>query len=248
MASQTPKKGDYAPPSSTDLRSPCPILNSLANHGHLSRTGKDITLEELRAALFYLGIGPDMVSILAGAFKVNSTTPVPNETVSARGLRDATDVTSDGVKVLRLDKVGRPHAVEHDVSLSREDRALGDFFHANPELVKQVLGAAANGKTFTSADWVKLRQLRYQQQKERNPDLDFTPETHQTCAGELALLQGIFGQGWSWEIPVNFVKSLLEKEQLPISEGWKPRWSWCTIPEVFYLRTYIEGPSSPFKK
>jgi len=37
----------WQPPTPTDRRSPCPMLNSLANHGYLPRDGKDVSLADL---------------------------------------------------------------------------------------------------------------------------------------------------------------------------------------------------------
>ncbi|KAF5353425.1 hypothetical protein D9756_007906 [Leucocoprinus leucothites] len=41
----------YIQPESSDSRSPCPALNTLANHGYIQRTGKDISFLELIDAL-----------------------------------------------------------------------------------------------------------------------------------------------------------------------------------------------------
>lgn len=37
----------WQPPTPTDRRSPCPMLNALANHGYLPRDGKDVSLADL---------------------------------------------------------------------------------------------------------------------------------------------------------------------------------------------------------
>ena len=37
----------WHPPTPTDRRSPCPMLNALANHGYLPRDGKDVSLADL---------------------------------------------------------------------------------------------------------------------------------------------------------------------------------------------------------
>ena len=40
--------GEYHPPGPTDQRSPCPALNTLANHGLLPRDGKDVPTADIR--------------------------------------------------------------------------------------------------------------------------------------------------------------------------------------------------------
>lgn len=41
----------WSPPGAGDVRSPCPGINSLANHGFLPHDGKGITIPDLIAAL-----------------------------------------------------------------------------------------------------------------------------------------------------------------------------------------------------
>lgn len=42
---------DWQAPTSGDVRSPCPCLNTLANHGYLNRNGMNISRQELSDAL-----------------------------------------------------------------------------------------------------------------------------------------------------------------------------------------------------
>lgn len=49
-------KGTYAPATPTDLRSPCPMVNCLANHGYLPRDGRDVHARELFAAVRHVGL------------------------------------------------------------------------------------------------------------------------------------------------------------------------------------------------
>jgi hypothetical protein len=42
---------EYQVPEPNDLRSPCPALNTLANHGYLPHDGKNITPEVLQNVL-----------------------------------------------------------------------------------------------------------------------------------------------------------------------------------------------------
>ncbi|KAL9710723.1 hypothetical protein Ac2012v2_006259 [Leucoagaricus gongylophorus] len=53
-ALKAPENHPYIQPGSSDSRSPCPALNTLANHGYIQRTGKDISFFELVNALRYV--------------------------------------------------------------------------------------------------------------------------------------------------------------------------------------------------
>ncbi|KAJ7744636.1 Chloroperoxidase [Mycena metata] len=49
-------------PKATDLRSPCPGLNTLANHGYLPRSGRSISIPMiLEAAIDGFNIGSDAI-------------------------------------------------------------------------------------------------------------------------------------------------------------------------------------------
>ena len=49
------RRGDYCAPSTADLRSPCPIVNALANHGYIPRDGRNVRSNEMYAAMAELG-------------------------------------------------------------------------------------------------------------------------------------------------------------------------------------------------
>jgi hypothetical protein len=60
------KPGDYRHSGPNDVRSPCPVLNALANHGYLQRDGRNITSNELNAALAEVGIAWGLRAFFAG--------------------------------------------------------------------------------------------------------------------------------------------------------------------------------------
>ena len=80
------------------VRAPCPMLNTLANHGFLPHDGKDITEERTIAALWTaLNINATLSQFLfANAITTN---PTPNATTFS------------------LDDLDRHNILEHDASL-----------------------------------------------------------------------------------------------------------------------------------
>src|SRR5690242_8843029 len=63
-------KTPYIGKGPVNTRSPCPMLNTLANHGILPYSGRDITRDELTKALISIGANPlSAVQIAASAFK-----------------------------------------------------------------------------------------------------------------------------------------------------------------------------------
>ncbi|PLB52076.1 Cloroperoxidase [Aspergillus steynii IBT 23096] len=244
----SPQKGDYQPANPTDLRAPCPVLNSLANHGLISRSGRNITSTELTTALRDLGLGIDVASLLVRtAFKVHTDDPdnaPPGSSWS--GLRDPDQVNSDGTPVLNLDQVGRPHAIEHDVSLTRQDRALGDYMSLNPDLYAQLLSYPEDTSEFRVSDLGRLRKMRYEQQKQANGQLQFEKKEHYIACVEAAAVQMVFGQGVTRKVPRGYIEALFGDERLPYQEGWRPR-SWKVfLPEVVVFMVAVSGYAWPF--
>lgn len=75
---------NWQAPGPNDLRSPCPVLNSLANHGILPRDGRGMTLPVIQTALGEsMTVAPGLSAILhaggllssqdreSGAFNLN---------------------------------------------------------------------------------------------------------------------------------------------------------------------------------
>lgn len=247
MADTKDQMGVYTPAPPGALRTPCPVLNALANHGHIPRDGRDMTADQLSAAFRYLGFGPDTTSFLVGgAFKVHADDPIAGSGTSRLGLRDADEMNSEGTPVLNLDQIGRPHAVEHDVSITRQDRELGNCTVLRPQLLRNFLECPANGRAFTTSDLGDFRKRRYDQQKRDNAHLDFDPAKHQLACGEIGAFQGIFGEGLSYSIPMAYVKAMFEDDRLPIEEGWRPRKTPLMFLELWLLLKLISNRAWPF--
>ncbi|KAF3942258.1 Chloroperoxidase [Dactylella cylindrospora] len=57
----TLKRGEWKHPEITDLRGPCPVINSLANHGYIPRDGRNVTCDEFQKVFQeVLGLAPDL--------------------------------------------------------------------------------------------------------------------------------------------------------------------------------------------
>jgi hypothetical protein len=97
----------YRRPYPTDSRGPCPMLNTLANHGYINHSGRNIRRQDLITALLVqVGIAESTVdTALTNAFTLCKF------------------VTGQdcGTTLTNLTLLGLPHAFEHDHSFSRED-------------------------------------------------------------------------------------------------------------------------------
>lgn len=237
---KSPRRGDYAPPTPNDLRSPCPSLNALANHGYLPRDGRNVRASDFLNGLSQLGLGSFLAYTLTHPVflersqrdtKARSSwwSIISNpfaHAFAAFGMRESGQEDSEGVACLNLDQLALHNVVEHDVSLTRRDFAQGDNLAPQPDLIEELLASSINGETITMDDFIKLRRRRYEQQKADNPKLEFQGIQVQITCGEVAMILKVFGNGN--EVPVNYVKALFQDERLPRGEGWSRR-RWWTL-------------------
>lgn len=233
------QRGVYKAPFPSDLRSPCPIVNSLANHGYIARDGRNIRASEMKAAMHELGIsGTISTTLTYGAYLAHYDNPptgwwpvISNPFGSALqkfALRDEDEVDDAGYPVLNLNQLDRHGAVEHDVSLSRRDAAQGDNHSPQKDLVADLVASSNDGKVITNADLAKFRRKRLEQQRNDNLKLEFGSTQNTMACGEGAFIQRIFGdEKREYAIPVSYVKALFEEERLPVEEGWVKRSWWA---------------------
>ncbi|TPX67390.1 hypothetical protein SpCBS45565_g03842 [Spizellomyces sp. 'palustris'] len=192
----------WKPAGKTDARSPCPLLNALANHDILPHSGRDIDPTTLTSSLRKAGIDPGisdrLVSITMGM--------TGRETPSG--------------KVLDLDMLNEHNLIEHDASLTRSDSGVGDNSAVNKTLVEQLLAFSKDGKTIDYDDMAKLRRLRYRQSQATNKNLIYGAWQYLLASGEAVLLIETFG-GKEQKIPIETARELLLHERFP--ENWTPK-------------------------
>ena len=202
----------WTPPGADDLRSPCPGLNSLANHGFIPHDGKGLTIPILIKGLKDgLNVGADFSTAIGGAGLLS----VPSSPLA----------TSFTLKDIR--KHNFP--IEHDASLSRADFNLdnGDNWMFNQSIFDTVL-AYYDGMMETSipvasaAKYVYpvfciacygmtrvLTRYRYNRVKTelaRDPKFTYTPQQFVLSYGETALYLSTMGDPVTGVAPVDWVK------------------------------------------
>ncbi len=183
-----------------DARSPCPGLNALANMGFLNRNGRNLRADDIvTAAKNAFNLSPDITNFaITNAQKVAGL--FPNGVMSSL---EALNLTHN--------------VVEHDASLSRNDKYLGDFIRPNPALIKQfVPNLNAN---LTRSDIAAFRRARINDSRARNPTFTWGITAQEpVAAGESTFIHTILGN--DGVIPAKFINYFLTYEQLPVSLGW----------------------------
>ncbi|KAM3068447.1 hypothetical protein ACMFMG_009586 [Clarireedia jacksonii] len=188
-------------PSKDAVRGPCPMLNSLANHGYLPRDGKNIDLNTTVDALgTALNIDEQFAEFLYSE-AITTNPDYPNATVFSL----ANLVTHD--------------ILEHDASLSRVD-----YYFGNPQPFNQKIFDQT--RSYWTEDIINVtmaanaRYARVQTSNATNPTFGLSDLGREFGYGESAAYIGILGNKTSGTVRKNIVEYLFLNERLPTEVGW----------------------------
>lgn len=206
--------GEWFPAKSGQSRGPCPGLNTLANHGYLNRSGRNIKPQDvLDAGEKAYGIVPKLLNV---------------------AVKQAVSLGLFENGGLNLANLANTHGkIEHDVSLTRQDKDLGSNSKKDMKLIEGLL-ATSSKKYLTKYDIAKWRNKRYADSKKRNPDVEWDLTTGGKAivvAGlEATLIELIFGRSTGnllervalpRRIRKDWLRSFLVHERIPVHMGWK---------------------------
>jgi hypothetical protein len=189
---------EWRPQQPGEVRSPCPALNTLANHGYLPRDGKQLNHSIITRALEE---GYGLSGVLSHILVIGG--------IALLGQAGS----------FALDDLARHNRIEHDASLVHDDtKARDEYAPTAPDstLVNQFLAQAKDGHFMTIEDVAKARVWRESQCPVLN-------HLHAEIArGEMAIALGLFSQLDSDKqgIPVDMLRVWLSEERLP--SDWKP--------------------------
>ncbi|CZT43884.1 related to chloroperoxidase [Rhynchosporium secalis] len=210
-------------PCSTDRRSPCPMVNSLANHGFLARDGRNISVADLVAG-FEKGVN------LAAAVTITVSQGVLN--VSTTG----SDTT------FNLNDLSVHDFIEHDGSLSRQDFFFGDNHSFNATIWESV-AAAFTHDTINLKTAISARAKRLAAAAAVNPEFHLTARQTLGSSLETALYMIVFSDP---EVPseakTKWVKSFFTRERLPYEDGWTRSKEQLTLAQGLAIANKILNP------
>lgn len=167
----------------TPVRSPCPAINALANHGFIPRSGKGISKEMMVKAL----TNPETIHLdprTAAVFTAGAIAANPDH----------------HAHTFNLDHVNKHNFIEHDVSLSRGDSAFGSNSAFNAERWNKVVDVYAEGGATTvsyhSASKARFARLKESMEMHEKAGKDFKYGIKEviTSYGESALFLAVLGR------------------------------------------------------
>ncbi|CAB4377291.1 unnamed protein product [Rhizophagus irregularis] len=212
------EKHEYQAPGPNDSRSPCPALNSLANHGYLPRNGKNITANQLIEAINEgFNVSKFIAFILshAGSYLIGKT---------REGELSLEDLFND--------------AIEHPVSLTRPDKDLSeDYRKISPELLDSLFSEKNENNKLTRKSFARQFIKRRDQSLRDNSKfhgLSFLQKYQ--VFGEYSLTLLCFPgseNGRGEEIDVDTLKSIYQFERFP--DNWKKSESTIDLSQLHNL-------------
>ncbi|KAK6212589.1 hypothetical protein LQW54_005174 [Pestalotiopsis sp. IQ-011] len=184
-----------------DVRGPCPMLNTLANHGYLPHSGKDITVNTTIDALGRaLNIDAELAIFLHN-FAI-TTNPTPNATIFS------------------LDNLSRHDILEHDASLSRADYYWTEDAHSfNQTVFDETKSYWKDVIDIPQAAAARIARIKTSQAT--NPNFTLSDLGSDFSVGEAAAYIIVLGDRVSGTVEKTVVEYLFENERLPTAVGWK---------------------------
>ncbi|KAL4928156.1 Peroxidase, family 2-domain-containing protein [Aspergillus undulatus] len=185
----------------SDARSPCPMLNTLANQGFIHRDGRNITREDL-----------------AHAFESS----INFNPALASAMFDNAIMSNPGGSHFDLDMLNVHNGLEHDASISRSDAYFGNNVVFNPSVF-------AETKKYWPTAELTLQQLansklaRQVHSKAFNPTYTYPEAVEETSYNEMGFPVIAFGDMEKGTVNREYVEYFFENERLPTEVGWKVR-------------------------
>ncbi|KAK1233471.1 hypothetical protein PQX77_003367 [Marasmius sp. AFHP31] len=187
-------------PGPNDLRSPCPGLNTLANHGLLPRDGRNISV-------------PMLIEASAKGYNMGSDIPLFAGKLAL--------LTSREAQTMSLQDISLHGNIEHDASISREDIALGDHISFSEEIFSTLLNSNPGSDVYNTTSAGQVMHARLADSISRNPNVTNTDFQQGARAAESGFYLSVMGDPITGEAPKKFVQIFFREERLPIEEGWK---------------------------
>ncbi|ETL97844.1 hypothetical protein L917_04951 [Phytophthora nicotianae] len=192
--------------SSAYFRSPCPALNTLANHGHIPRDGKNLTPAVLGDGIMKVyNFDKKVLDVIFLALPSKFT----------------------------LADLGDPNFIDHDASLVHDDSFFQvEPFKVNKTLVGELLASAEHigghsGRVLTTNTMARFRRRREIECARDNPKFSMSALASFVANGEASfVLQGL----GDYTISVEHAQSFLVDERIPTD--YRPSKTPITITSV----------------
>ncbi|KXH63184.1 hypothetical protein CSAL01_13194 [Colletotrichum salicis] len=212
---------EWAPAGPDDFRGPCPMMNTLANHGFISHDGKNLTKDVVVKGLQDgLNFGTDLGTLMFNMALIAN--PEPNATF------------------FTLDQLNVHNVLEHDASLSRTDAAFGNNHVFNQSVFDE-------SRAYWTKDVLDAQQLanskvaRQVTSRAFNPNYTFTATVENFSLGEVAAPIIVFGDMTAGTVNKALVEYFFQNERLPAELGWVKKTNAVTQEDILKVVEMIRN-------
>ena len=197
----------WMPPTEGDVRSPCPFVNTFANHGFIPRDGKNVDLFQMVLDMEEIfDLSSDFVNIVA----MNAIT---------NGL---TFEDSNGIVRIDIDALfSTASGEDHESSLVRNDQFFGhDFKLVNDTLLNDLLRVNPTSSVLTLDDVMEYQRKRILHSRANNPEAEYTQADIENSAAQALTLFFLGSDDTLQTVEKERVYSMLLLERIP--DGYVP--------------------------
>ncbi|RDA90998.1 hypothetical protein CP533_3141 [Ophiocordyceps camponoti-saundersi (nom. inval.)] len=199
-------------PSDKISRSPCPGMNSLANHGFLPFDAQNVNLTSIVVASYQgMGLSPETACIIVLGGLARAGKPADSS--------------------FPLEVIGSPSwAIEHDASWSRLDDEEAKAKHLNNrdfngeiwDVALKQMEACNKEKKEVSIECLGKSKADIIKRARKLPfGINYNPSAAAIGSVEAARTYLTIGNGDDG-LELKYVKAFFEEERLPWKEGWRP--------------------------
>ncbi|RAL58542.1 hypothetical protein DID88_003990 [Monilinia fructigena] len=215
-------EGEWVAPTKDAFRGPCPMLNTLANHGFLPRDGRNFTEHNVVNGLNH---GLNFNRSLGAVMFQQAIPASPN-------YPNATSFTLADLNV---------HGVlEHDASLSRQDAYFGNN-HVFDKKIFKTSKAWWPNDTITGQQFIDAKLYRQIVSRNTNPTYSFSSTVEAFSIGELVAPVVAFGDKHEITANRSLVLSWIENERLPTALGWHKPTEEITMDDILSVASALSS-------
>ncbi|KAJ7615745.1 Chloroperoxidase [Mycena polygramma] len=216
----------FIAPGPNDMRGPCPAMNTLANHGYISRNGITNFQEIIRGTAEAFNIDRDMSSGMAALNLLTRGNPFVNK-ISIGGISPFVPPLPgriDGPETQGIAKHGR---VEGDASMTRSDVHIGDNRNFNQTLWDEDLAQLAKfgddgpdgpATVFNLQTLIEMKRQNLESDQALDPEFAIPIRRLNAAFGAPSLIMSVFANGTTKQATKRIISSFFMNQTFP--ENW----------------------------
>ncbi|OLN95791.1 putative sterigmatocystin biosynthesis peroxidase stcC 4 [Colletotrichum chlorophyti] len=217
-----PNHFTWAPPGPEEVRSPCPALNTLANHGFLPHNGRNVTLDIVKKGL------KDAMNI--------------DEQLAAAAFTPALKANPKAdSNAIDLDMLYQHNFLEHDGSLSRRDMYFDTSNRFDKDTFDSFLSYFGDAQTINTSSIANARGRHALEMSRINPTFTLPESALQLALGEAALLLTVWGSPTNPIANRSYLEFFFRNERLPVQLGWVPSSTPIDLPTIMQIGNDIKA-------